>query len=374
MIDKVTFAELIKSFADTHDITQQKAEKLIRGLFNIVLDDLKKEGKASITNFGSFSLKRVAERTGINPQTKEEIIIPAHNKVSFKPYKALENSVNAEYSDLESKLLGEAQTTEKPKAEIEVPEEKLEEKVPEVNEAGKEEDPFEAVINPELKEEDEEESKELENKIISEEEEIEIVSSEDSIKKEKSSNSAVSWVLMVLLFMIAGTGIWYFFFRDAGNVNSNKKIVFNTPSEVVKPAEQKTEKAQQEIEPAVQTEVKVRIKEVEPLKEPTTSTYTIDRNDWFWVTAEKVYGRSALWPLIFEANFTVDTNPDVINIGKILVVPSIEGSAMNLAKSDYAKLAKATLYASEAYNKAGNTARAAEYLRFAKKYERQSKN
>ena len=135
MSTKITFSELVKAFAETHDLTQQKAEDLIRGIFDLVVDDLEDNGKASITNFGSFELKEVAERTGINPQTKEEIIIPAHNKVSFKPFKALESTVNAPYADLEPRLLGDNPKAEETpvKAEPESVEKEFE-------------DPFEAVI------------------------------------------------------------------------------------------------------------------------------------------------------------------------------------------------------------------------------------
>ena len=73
MSKKITFSELVKAFAESHDLTQQKAEDMIRGVFDLVIDDLEKDGKASITSFGSFELKDVAERTGINPQTKEEL-------------------------------------------------------------------------------------------------------------------------------------------------------------------------------------------------------------------------------------------------------------------------------------------------------------
>ena len=101
MSKKITFSELIKAFAESNGITQQKAEEMIRGVFDLVIDDLEENGKASITNFGSFELKDVAERAGINPQTKEEIVIPAHKKVSFKPFKALEQTVNAPFAGLE---------------------------------------------------------------------------------------------------------------------------------------------------------------------------------------------------------------------------------------------------------------------------------
>ena len=45
--------------------------------------------KVILAGFGVFEVKERAERTGRNPQTKEEILIPASRTPSFKPGKPL---------------------------------------------------------------------------------------------------------------------------------------------------------------------------------------------------------------------------------------------------------------------------------------------
>ncbi len=371
MSKKITFSELVKAFAESHDLTQQKAEDMIRGVFDLVIDDLEKDGKASITSFGSFELKDVAERTGINPQTKEEIVIPAHKKVSFKPFKALEQTVNAPFAGLEPTLLGEQAETESKEIVAK------EEKEPEVFE-----DPFEEVIKPS---EEQAEAQDSVGEDVEEEQEEKETEAPPVFKApEKEKGNEISWVFIVLVLLIAGTGIWFFFLRDPDPGNIDKAVAGNQT-----PAQQQTEQVekapptvQEEKTPetsAASSEVKNNVKaKPDVQKEKPTpkemTTYIIEKDEWMWDISREVYGKPYLWPLIFEANKTVNDNPNLVEPANTLMIPSLGGSSSNLTKEDYAKLAKATKLVSEAYAKAGNAERAKEYSRFAAKYERHSKN
>jgi nucleoid DNA-binding protein len=379
MSKKITFSELVKAFAESHDLTQQKAEEMIRGVFDLVIDDLEKDGKASITSFGSFELKDVAERTGINPQTKEEIVIPAHKKVSFKPFKALEQTVNAPFAGLEPTLLGE-----KPGTETEETTAKAEkEQEPEVFE-----DPFEEVIKPAEEQADEAETPDSVVEEAEEEQEENKVEAPPVFKApEKEKGNEVSWVFIVLVLLIAGTGIWFFFLRDSDPGNMDNVVAGNqTPApqqteqvEKVPPAETpvKEEKTPETSTASSSTKNNVSA-EPEARKEKTTpkemTAYIIEKDEWMWDISREVYGEPYLWPLIFEANKTINDNPNLVEPANTLMIPSLEGSSANLTKQDYAKLAKATKLVSDAYARSGNSERAKEYSRFAAKYERHSKN
>lgn len=381
MSKKVTFSELVKSFAESNGITQQKAEEMIRGVFDLVIDDLENRGKASITSFGSFELKDVAERTGINPQTKEEIVIPAHKKVSFKPFKALEETVNEPFAGLEPTLLGEQSGAET--EETTANEEKEQE--PEVFE-----DPFEEVIKPAEEQADEAEAQdsvveETEEKKEQEENEVEAPPVFKAPKKEKGNE--VSWVFIVLILLIAGTGIWFFFLRDSDSGSIEDVVVENQTeaqdqsgqAEKVPPVQVPSKEEESPEVSAESSDIKSTAKaEPEVQKEKPTpkamTTYIIEKDEWMWDISREVYGEPYLWPLIFEANKTINDNPNLVEPANTLMIPSLEGSSSNLTKEDYAKLAKATKLVSDAYAKAGNSERAKEYSRFAAKYERHSKN
>ena len=373
MSDKVTFSELVKSFADAHEITQQKAETLIRGLFDIVIDDLEKDGKASITNFGSFSTKEVAERTGINPQTKEEIVIPAHTKVSFKPYKALEGTVNAPFADLEPRLLGE-ETPEKEEPAVVAP----------IPQEEKFEDPFEEVISESNENEGEADEESYEESYEESEETVTPPPVYKAPVKEKEGSSAGMWILAILILLIIGSGIWYFFLRDSDAVYNNKEVAVNQPNQTeqtlpppppredMQPTEEEAQPAETKAEPTNTASTSSTTAEVTSSNEMTS--YIIKKDEWMWDISRKVYGEPFLWPLIFEANKTTNNDPNLVEPAKTLMVPSLEGNASNLTKADFARLATASKMVSDAYANAGNEDRSAEYLRFSKKYERHSKN
>ncbi|HAH52047.1 MAG TPA: hypothetical protein DCL80_12655 [Balneola sp.] len=368
MSTKITFSELVKAFAETHDLTQQKAEDLIRGIFDLVVDDLEDNGKASITNFGSFELKEVAERTGINPQTKEEIIIPAHNKVSFKPFKALESKVNAPYADLEPRLLGDSPKAEETtvKAEPESVEKEFE-------------DPFEAVIDPEKSSGEKEE--------LEGEEETEKETPTPVYKaSEKEEKSNTGWLFIILILLLAATGIWFFFFRESGSSSYNEMAADNEPTTQEQVEQPERTPPDPEVNEPMQPEQKETVSspdESAAVKEEATATrttpkamttYIIEKDEWLWDISREVYGEPYLWPLIFEANKTVNDNPNLVEPSNTLMIPVLVGDSSNLTKEDYSTLAKATKLVSEAYAKAGNSERAKEYARFAAKYERHSKN
>ncbi len=54
---------------------------------------MKKGDKIILVGFGTFETRKRAERTGVNPRTKETIKIPATTVPAFKAGKALKENV-----------------------------------------------------------------------------------------------------------------------------------------------------------------------------------------------------------------------------------------------------------------------------------------
>ena len=76
--------ELIAAIADKAGIAKKDADKALAAFIETVTDELKAGGKVQLVGFGTFEVKERAERTGINPQTKEQIKIPASKAPVFK--------------------------------------------------------------------------------------------------------------------------------------------------------------------------------------------------------------------------------------------------------------------------------------------------
>ena len=55
----------------------------------------KKDEKIQLVGFGTFEVSERAERTGRNPQSGKEMVIPASKAPKFKAGKALKDMVNA---------------------------------------------------------------------------------------------------------------------------------------------------------------------------------------------------------------------------------------------------------------------------------------
>jgi len=90
----VNKSELIDAIAEGADLSKAAATRALDTLIESVAGALKKGDQVSLVGFGTFSVKHRPARTGRNPQTGKEIQIAASNVPSFKPGKALKDSVN----------------------------------------------------------------------------------------------------------------------------------------------------------------------------------------------------------------------------------------------------------------------------------------
>lgn len=84
---------LADAVAESQNITKKQAVVLVDCVFTTIAEALKEGTKVDITGFGKFEVKTRASRTGINPQTKESIEIPATKVPGFKASKTLKDLV-----------------------------------------------------------------------------------------------------------------------------------------------------------------------------------------------------------------------------------------------------------------------------------------
>jgi DNA-binding protein HU-beta len=89
-------AELISAVAQQSGLTKKDSEAAIDAFVSTVEETLSKGDKVVLVGFGTFEVKKRAARIGRNPQTKEEIKIPASKAPVFKAGKSLKDTVNAD--------------------------------------------------------------------------------------------------------------------------------------------------------------------------------------------------------------------------------------------------------------------------------------
>lgn len=87
-------ADLVAAIAAKTGESKKASEALVNAFTEVVADALKGGDKVQLVGFGSFEVRKRAARKGRNPQTKEEIKIPASKAPVFKAGKALKDLVN----------------------------------------------------------------------------------------------------------------------------------------------------------------------------------------------------------------------------------------------------------------------------------------
>lgn len=85
--------DIIKKVAENTGMTQKDVTVIVDTFVDTVMGSIK-DGKVSISGFGTFEVVERAARMGRNPKTGMEIEIPASKSPKFKPAKAFKDSVN----------------------------------------------------------------------------------------------------------------------------------------------------------------------------------------------------------------------------------------------------------------------------------------
>lgn len=87
-------SDLVAVVAEKMGATKRDAEVSLNAVVEAITDSLVKGEKIQLVGFGSFEVRKRAARKGRNPQTKEEIRIPASKAPVFKAGKVFKDAVN----------------------------------------------------------------------------------------------------------------------------------------------------------------------------------------------------------------------------------------------------------------------------------------
>jgi len=86
-------AELVEEVSGKAGITKKDAGNTVNAVTRTITNTLKKGEKFTLGGFGTFQVIERRARTGVNPQTRERLDIPAKNVVRFKAGKGLREKV-----------------------------------------------------------------------------------------------------------------------------------------------------------------------------------------------------------------------------------------------------------------------------------------
>jgi len=84
----MTKAEIVADIANKTGVEKITVQKTVEAFMDAIKDSMVSGENVYLRGFGSFTIKRRAEKTGRNISKNTTIIIPAHNIPSFKPAKS----------------------------------------------------------------------------------------------------------------------------------------------------------------------------------------------------------------------------------------------------------------------------------------------
>ena len=91
----ITKKDIINSIYMQLGFSKKILEVIFDDMLNIIVENIKKNKKLKISNFGTFELRHKKQRKGRNPKTKEIKTISERNVILFKPSKDLKEFINS---------------------------------------------------------------------------------------------------------------------------------------------------------------------------------------------------------------------------------------------------------------------------------------
>ncbi|MCM3698177.1 HU family DNA-binding protein [Paenibacillus macerans] len=86
-------SDLISQVAESTELSKKDVTKAVDAVFEAISTALQNGDKVQLVGFGNFEVRERSARKGRNPQTGEEIEIPASKIPAFKPGKALKDGI-----------------------------------------------------------------------------------------------------------------------------------------------------------------------------------------------------------------------------------------------------------------------------------------
>jgi len=91
----MTKAEIVAEIANKTGIEKVAVQATVEAFMDSIKSSMTKGQNVYLRGFGSFIIKKRAEKTGRNISRNTTLIIPAHNIPSFKPAKTFVNKVKS---------------------------------------------------------------------------------------------------------------------------------------------------------------------------------------------------------------------------------------------------------------------------------------
>ena len=89
----MTKADIVSEIAKQTGVEKNQIQTIVEAFMDQVKESLKKEENVYLRDFGSFIIKKRAEKVARNISKNTTITIPAHNIPAFKPAKSFASEI-----------------------------------------------------------------------------------------------------------------------------------------------------------------------------------------------------------------------------------------------------------------------------------------
>ena len=221
-----TIKDIAKLLVEKHKMSMAVADDFLQNVVEVINDGLLQDRIVKIKGFGTFKLQEVKERSSVNVNTGERVVIAAHDKITFTPDAVMRDMVNKPFAHFETVIVDGNDTPAPKKEEVkkEEPKPVEEPKKEEVKpvEEPKVEEPEKPEPKVEEPKKEEEPQKEEPKKEEPKKEEPKVEVKEEPATEESSSKLkyVVAGVICAVVLCVAG----YFASNKGGEAQQPQKV------------------------------------------------------------------------------------------------------------------------------------------------------
>ena len=308
--EKIYIDDIAGRLAELTGEEAETAKEFIHTLFETIGEELMAGDRVPVYQFGVFKKSFIEERQGRNPNTGEEITIPAHYRVGFSPSENLAEAVNEKYRHLEAYDIPDVPASDKDDDVDAIP-----------VLSGKKE----RVLLPDGEETVEEHPGPVEN-----DEMAALIGPEKEEQKPERRRALLAVLSAALVALLLGA----FLLGRYSAVNRTEEIIIVDAEEKPGPA----------AEPEQESEEKAAAGPV--LQRSLVREHTVVPGNTFVSLAETYWGDKHLWPVLYLDNKEAFPNPNYLQPGQtvdILTSPAGE-DGLSEAEEEYVLAAYVEMY------------------------------
>lgn len=98
----INIKDIARILATRHSISNADADTFVQMIVEVINEGLFQDRQVKIKGFGTFKLQMVKERTSVNVNTGEKVVIGEHDKVSFTPDNVMKDLINKPFAHFDT--------------------------------------------------------------------------------------------------------------------------------------------------------------------------------------------------------------------------------------------------------------------------------